>query len=358
MAPSDHHNHSTSLSSNLLTHRQYATDHILQSYEVYIPSPPPQTSHTPSDGNNNKIWLIYIHGGAWRAPTITALNSFVPTLSHLLNPPLQPSSTHPNPISITGYISLSYRLSPHPSHPQTPPPTTPPSSLRNATHPDHIHDILSALRFLQRKHAFGNRYILVGHSCGGTLAWQVAMSRVWEYTDFEDVRPPLGIVSVCGIYHLPLLVRRNQHVEAYREFVVGAFGAEEEVWEAVSPARWEEYNQSWLGDGRRKPVAVLAHSRGDELVEWGQVEDMEACLSMRQGREKRDNNNNAEQGQEGEEKEKEKDGQGGWNGIFRVLEIEGRHDEIWQKGEEMARAIRVALDMLSKSEGENEIGFS
>lgn len=92
------------------------------------------------------------------------------------------------------------------------------------------------------------------------------------------------------------------------------------------------------------------------MVEWGQVEDMEACLSRRQRREKRDNNNNAEQGQEGEEKEK--DGQGGWNGIFRVLEIEGRHDEIWQKGEEMARAIRVALDMLSKSEGENELAFS
>ena len=179
------------------------------------------------------------------------------------------------------------------------------------------------------------------------MAWQVGMSRAWGGMDFEDVKPPLSIVSACGIYDLPLLVRRNKDVEAYREFVVGAFGEEEEVWKNVSPVRWEDYNQSWDGDGRSKLVAVLAHSREDELVDWGQVEGMERCLSMQQRRKRR---TNAEQEQEG----KETDGHRAWNGHFRVLEIEGRHDEIWQEGE-MARAIKVALDMLSTSEVENEL---
>ncbi len=183
------------------------------------------------------------------------------------------------------------------------------------------------------------------------MAWQVAMSRTtWARDDFEDVSPPLAIVSLCAIYDLPLLVSTYKDVRAYREFVVAAFGEEEEAWERVSPARWRDYNLTWDGSGgggsdsqRGELVAVLAHSRADELVDWAQVEGMQRCLQMQQRRKR----NRQEREREQEPEQEGKHAHGGWEGDIRVLEIEGTHEEVWQKGEEMARAIRLALEMLS-----------
>lgn len=177
--------------------------------------------------------------------------------------------------------------------------------------------------------------------------------------------PPRAIVSVCAVYDLPALVRVHEEEEGglYRRFVEGAFGADERVWEAVSPAWWRGYGASWGGgesEGAGVVVAVLAHSREDGLVEWGQVEGMERGLRRQQVRWRRRRRllacgeESEEEGEgEGEEEEEETgdaDGEsGGWNGDFQVLEIKGQHDEVWRSGEEMARAVRVALDMLGRS---------
>lgn len=370
---------------------QYASENIIQNYEVYIPPSSSSSTTNPqtceeSERNSDKIWLVHIHGGAWRDPTIRAGDFLLPTLNHLLlkSPPSSCSSSSlpssssssfppndsPNPVittskTIGGFVSLDYRLSPHISYPQDPD-STPKEKIRQARHPDHVCDILTALRLLQRRYAFGGRYVIVGHSCGGTLGWQVAMSRSWRgdgypipigkeeggegegrrgaterdvkeaaLLDFEDVQPPKAIVSVCAIYDLPLLVQTHGDVPSYWQFTSAAFGEDERLWEGVSPARWAEYAKTWGEAGgdastgrRKKPVAVLVYSRDDELVDWVQVEQMEKALRLMQQR-----------------------NGGGWSGDLKVLAIKGKHQEVWQKGEEMVRAIRVALDMLDRAEG-------
>ena len=147
------------------------------------------------------------------------------------------------------------------------------------------------------------------------------------------------------MYDIPLLVQTHAGV---LQFTEGAFGPEDEgLWEAVSPARWSDYGSSWKldgGSGRKgAPVAVLAHSSEDELVQWGQVEAMERALKapqqQRRGAGATDN------------------GTPGWEGIFQVLELKGSHNEVWQQGEQMARAITLALDMLDASESEQTKGI-
>ncbi len=169
---------------------------------------------------------------------------------------------------------------------------------------------------------------------------------------FEDVIPPLGIVSVCAIYDLPILVQTHGDVEAYREFTAGAFGEDEGVWEGVSPSRWGSYGESWNSggeeeeessggsvrkEGKRKKgsVAVLAHSRDDELVDWGQLVAMEDTLRKQQ------------QQQQQQQRSKQGNGSAAWRGDIQVLELKGKHNEVWRQGVEMARAIRAALDMLA-----------
>ena len=191
------------------------------------------------------------------------------------------------------------------------------------------------------------------------------MRRTWDVQvqgEFDDVHLPVAIVGVCGIYDLPLLVERHEHVAAYRDFSVGAFGADERVWADVSPARWRGYAQDWAGGECEKAeeqpspsppvvVAVLAHSRDDGLVDWDQAERMESALldAQAEGR----------GGQDDEEGEGEGEaagtgvraGRGGKSQVqiqVQVVELEGSHDEIWRRGDEMARAINVALDMLQR----------
>ena len=80
-------------------------------------------------------------------------------------------------LPIAGFASISYRLSAHPNHPQDPI-NTDPKDFQDAKHPGHIDDVEAALAFLQNTYGFGGRYILVGHSCGATLAFQAVMGAV------------------------------------------------------------------------------------------------------------------------------------------------------------------------------------
>ncbi|KAK3067178.1 hypothetical protein LTR53_016099, partial [Teratosphaeriaceae sp. CCFEE 6253] len=132
-----------------------------------------------------------------------------------------------------------------------------------------------------------------------------------------NVVPPLAILGVEGLYDLPALVAYHAEEPAYRDFVTNAFGpAAPGVWEAASPTSGQ-YGGSW--DGGR--LVVLAHSRGDELVEWEQVALMERALK-------------AQGWGEGSEEERR----------VEVLELRGRHDQVWEEGEELARAIGVAVE--------------
>jgi len=227
---------------------------------------------------------------------------------------------------IAAFASLNYRLSPHPDHPA--PPSDP---ARNAQHPDHINDVLDAITHLQALYPhLTDNYILVGHSCGATLALQVAMSQAtWPSSSSESgtkhtvkPHPPLAVVGIEGIYDLPALVNYHTAHPIYETFATSAFGPSRDVWRNVSPTNGQ-YEDSW-SNGR---LVLLGHSKEDELVEWEQVELMEKTLRSQ--------------------------GFGDVRGKQRVMEVmrlEGLHNGGWQTGGEVVKAIERALEILEEIE--------
>lgn len=230
----------------------------------------------PETQDSSRLFLIYIHGGAWRDPAILA-PSFAATESHILAN-ASPAVTD----KISGIASIDYRLSPYPAHPTNP--SNPHDPARNARHPDHINDVLTAILYLQENYGFGNRYVLIGHSCGATLALQVAMKRFWgsQYDPTAalelNVEPPLAIIGVSGIYDIPGLVDDNAEQPVYHDLVVNAIGSERKVWEDTSPVHGD-YEDGWE-EGK---LAVLVHSEDDELVAMAQPEAMWKVLGGSKG---------------------------------------------------------------------------
>ena len=282
------------------TNIQYSDESSLNTLDICLP-------RSLDRSNNTNLWIIYIHGGAWRDPSIDS-TSFTKTQSNLLASPI-------NNI-ISGYASLNYRLSPYPSHPTDP--SNPSDPARNARHPDHINDVLTAILYLQETYHFEERYILIGHSCGATLAFQTAMKRYWG-TQYEstfalslNVIPPLAIVGIEGLYDLPAFVENHSDQPVYRDFVTNAFGPS--AWREVSPAN-ANFEESWA-EGR---LVVLAHSMEDSLVEDELWERMQLVLEM----------------QDWDEEARK----------VAVFECKGEHDEVWETGD-AARAVEFAVREL------------
>lgn len=272
---------------------RYSDKSDLNTLNICLPRSPTNDS--------KQLWIIYLHGGAWRDPAIDA-TSFNKTLHLLLS---SPAIKH-----IAGLASINYRLSPYPSHPHHP--SKPGDPARNARHQDHIDDVLTAIGWLQRKYEFRSNYLLVGHSCGATMALQVGMSRKWTNIK-HDIAPPAAIVGFEGIYDIPALVDRHSDQAIYEQFITDAFGPDREVWKAVSPVNGD-YKRSW----KDHKIAVLAHSREDELVELEQVTSMQEVL----------------------------EDQGFAQAEALIAEVKGKHDEIWQDGTEMVRVIADTISLL------------
>jgi len=293
-----------------LTNIPYAAATDLNNLSVHLPRAP-----VPNDPN--RLFLIYIHGGAWRDPAILA-PSFAATQSHLLNLASGNPSTQN---AISGIATLNYRLSPYPAHLTNP--SNPHDPSRNARHPDHINDVLAAILYLQETYAFGNRYVLIGHSCGATLALQVAMKRFWgsQYDPTSalelNVEPPLAIVGVSGIYDVPRLVDDNAAQPAYRDLVVNAMGSERKVWEDASPSRGD-FEDGWE-DGRS---VVLVHSEADELVGMEQSEIMWKTF--------------------GEQGFGEGTGRQRRRKFIKLTDL--KHDEVWEDGKKFAEIIAQTID--------------
>ncbi|ELR06821.1 hypothetical protein GMDG_08113 [Pseudogymnoascus destructans 20631-21] len=248
----------------------------LSTVDIWLPE-------TNPDGSSPEgIWVVFIHGGAWRDPLIDS-TSFQPTLSILSQTP--PQAQPP----IAGYASINYRLSPYPSHPTSP--STGGDASRAAQHPEHLDDVTTALLFLDEKYGIGGRSRR--RRRGGRLP------------------VPLGMLGSEGIYDIPSLISRNEH-PIYREFVVSAFGEREETWSAASPSM-APGSKLWEKTG----VLIMSHSEEDEYVEKAQSVDMLERI-----------------------KEVKKDGQAVY------VEAEGKHDEMHEKGGEMARIIGTGLEMV------------
>lgn len=127
--------------------------------------------------------------------------------------------------------------------------------------------------------------------------------------------PPLAVLGIEGLYDLPALVKYHDDLKQpiYHNFVESAFGPNATNWAAASPTN-ADYKSSWQ-DGK---LAVVAHSHEDELVEWDQPELMMKALSS-QGF-----------GDSGNRRGK-------------LIELKGKHDQVWSNGTEVARAIEWTI---------------
>ena len=235
--------------------------------------------------------------------------SIFPALPHLLE----------DGSMISGLASINYRLSPYPDH------STDPSSeddpARNAMHPDHIQDTLTAVAWLQRNRFGGCSYIVAGHSAGATLAFQLTMGMWAPYPLWLDQDPdghiplPAAIVGVEGIYDLEALLDSYPHVPVYRRFFEAAFGKNRSVCRKASPAEGGR-SAAWPD----VKAVILAHSPDDELVDYVQTEKMSHKLSKSKREGRRDS----------------------------IISLQGRHDEIVRGGKQLARAIATSLHTLTE----------
>lgn len=190
---------------------------------------------------------------------------------------------------------------------------------------------MDSLAYLQAKYSIGDRYILVGHSCGATLAFQTVMKLVSGTEPLKSDTPqPLAIVGVSGIYDLRLLRDTNEH-PAYQQFIEGAFGAYEDVWDAVSPARNPDNGivEGWI-KGR---LAVLAISKGDELVDPPQLQAMVQMLEKWR----------VSSGLDNAPRE-----------VVTIDDLKESHDDIWRNGEELAMVISKTVQTLKHMDISNK----
>lgn len=155
-------------------------------------------------------------------------------------------------------------------------------------------------------------------------------------------RMPAAVLVVDGIHDIPELVKKFARIPEYRDSVVGAFGDDERVWAEISPARG-----NWLQEGEwskgSKRVMVIAHSHRDEQVDWVQVDLM---TERPQGLDKNSKGlESAAGGAEGVGRLESR-----WDGYSKVIELKSTHHKVWEKGEELARAITKTLHILDRLE--------
>lgn len=286
---------------------QYASDNILQSYDVLVPSRAPPTGY----------FLVFVHGGYFRDPKTTS-TCFKPAITSLESRAETSSRT-------TGYASINYRLSPHPAYPQDPS-STPKYTLNNALWPDQPDDILAALKHLQSTYPQAQRYILSGHSVGAALSF-VSTLRCQEA---GVVALPRAIVGLSGIYDFPLIHRTDPD---YESMTRNAMDAAQYVEASPALAGLDAYRTKWRSpedqpNGKHKRTVVLAHSRDDGLVRWDQVEAMHAVFGNGNGK-----------GGGGDDDDDAIEAE--------LVEVTGGHDQVLSNGA-LARALERAIEMVDR----------
>lgn len=292
---------------------RYGNEHSLQTLDIFIPA-----ALDASTDRTSKVWLIFIHGGAWCDPTQNS-RELQPALDQLH--PSRADSAHSDGRSvaaphhrIAAYASLNYGLSPRPGEFTLDP-------ARNREHPQHLRDVLAALRFLRREYGVGARdgwaFVAMGHSCGATMVFQLAMGLLPREQGGEsgfgvDVAKPVALVGLEGLYDLPLMVENHEDVPYYAAFVASAFGYDEKLWKRVSPVS-ADVSKIW----KDTKCVVLGMSEEDELVEWEQVEVMYRHVNSSAAMEK--------------------------DQTCKLVKLTGKHDECWSKGDGIIKALKTTL---------------
>ncbi|KAI1117207.1 alpha/beta-hydrolase [Nemania sp. NC0429] len=304
-----------------------------------------------------KYWVVYIHGGAWRDPRVTH-EDFTPSIDQILLSTPPPGLTSVNDDDdgsggatggIAGFASIDYRLSPHPQFPQDPA-TTPADQYRGARHPDHLDDVRSALVFLQRTYGFGGNYVLIGHSAGSSLAFQLlatsspsasasaSASTAPAVTDaaIDSTGHPVLPAAIIGLEGLYDFTGVNDRYDgAYAPFFRGAFGAGLDAWDAAAPIKFAgSYAGKWPGGN----IVLLGWSPDDTLVDGPEADNMARRL--------RDLDGFVEEGEGEGEGAMGSRGSVGDKRLILLKDLRGDHDEIWQSGEDVARTVWIALRKL------------
>jgi kynurenine formamidase len=267
----------------------------LQNLSIYLPKTP-ETSNligTPASSLPNPDaesllprYHVYIHGGAWRDPQVTA-KSIEPTVAHTF------SATDAS-APISAVASINYTLSQYPTHPGSPYDAIKDNHsdpAREAVHPQHVSDVLHGFALL---HSFGltdQSYILSGHSAGACLAFQATLQAARHYgLDYLPEAPcPAAILGLNGLYDVPALVNgldaSHEHLrDQYEMFLSNAFGADKSKWSAASPARFDPAEIAGrVREGKAPRLVVLDQSTEDQLVPMNQSLRLEANLSKVSG---------------------------------------------------------------------------
>ncbi|RDA87027.1 hypothetical protein CP532_3238 [Ophiocordyceps camponoti-leonardi (nom. inval.)] len=200
-------------------------------------------------------WIIYIHGGAWRRQE-DSWQDFQPSVDNMISSGLFPPGTT--------FASIDYRLSPC-AYPGADDPC--PYPVR---HPDHIMDVRAALQMLSRQQGLRDNYLLIGHSAGATLSFQLLMGEAaLEGQPTIEAPLPVAVIGIAGIYDMRGLNDRFRG--AYSDFLTKAFGTDLRVWDRASPARFVGSFRDRLPPSGR---VLLARSPQDSLVDEPELDTM------------------------------------------------------------------------------------
>lgn len=248
--------------------------------------------------------------------------------------------------------------------------------------PAHIEDVCEGVRWLTASHGddddaddekwgFARGWlILVGHSVGSTMGLKMLFDSEKNGREIGTARDRIkAIVSLSGIADFVAL--RDAHLDfrdVYDGFCTAAFGDEGEgKWElgrvfprlrggvsvtegepededenedlhAVFSERDEESEEEVAG----VEVIILGQGMADERVEWDQVEILSAGL-RRKGWEE-ENLSGGTQSPTNRTTDRTTKRKG--RKKMAVIELEGKHDEVWEQGGEIARCVGLAVEMV------------
>lgn len=117
------------------------------------------------------------------------------------------------------------------------------------------------------------RYVLVGHSAGAALIFQV-LAKLSDHSFF-----PAAIIGASGVYDFVDVIEEYPN---YLYLITSPFGEEEEAWKDASP--------TWIGResagyaGYTGKIALL-HSDNDEFLSWRQTQGFRDMVDALPGRE-------------------------------------------------------------------------
>lgn len=187
--------------------------------------------------------------------------------------------------------------------------------------------------------------MLIGHSAGGALAFQLlatspspsaaattaptASAASAGSDQIEYPALPAAIVGLEGLYDFTGV--NDRYNGAYAPFFSGAFGADLDAWDAAAPIKFAgSYAGKWPGG----KIVLLCWSLDDTLVDGPEADNMARRLRDLDGFVEEGGGDVEGEGSEGEKR------------LVLLKDLRGDHDEIWQRGGDVARMVWIALRKL------------